>query len=134
MIPQGSLKKKKRLLGTLCSYFKMSFVFTTQGALGHISFPCQTLDPSHRSQAPDAVGGFLYCFVSFGFFVYRILPLSWCSVAKQGYDSELITVHFLLAYNDFVEQKIRVLLVSLCLIFLSFRSLLWKYHNPFPSM
>ena len=24
--------------------------------------------------------------------------------------------------------------MSLCLIFLSFRSLLWKHHNPFPSM
>lgn len=43
-----------------------------------------------------------FCLVSFGFVVYRILPL--CSVAKHGYDSELITLCiFCLGYKDFVE-------------------------------
>lgn len=42
-----------------------------------------------------------FCLVLFGF-VYRILPL--CSVAKRGYDSELITLCiFCLGYKDFVE-------------------------------
>lgn len=89
-IPPASVKKGFSDLPA--TGLKTSIDFYTPGPLGHSSFPSKLCSPPPPSSGTGCCRGILSCFVSFGFVVYRVLPLSWWSVANYDYVSTLTTL------------------------------------------